>query len=144
MTTIAANREMMACDSQCQSGNLCSAVDKMFRLPNGALIGAAGELEICMLFVDWYKNGCDETPGMWDTSASFSGLVLTPKGKLIEFGPRLVPQVIKEKFHAVGSGCELAIGAMEAGADPIQAVKIACKRDSGTGGRVHYKRISGA
>jgi 20S proteasome alpha/beta subunit len=33
-------------------------------------------------------------------------------------------------FQAIGSGAELAIGALEAGATPTQAIEIACKYDA--------------
>lgn len=44
--------------------------------------------------------------------------------------------LITDKFTADGSGFHLAIGAMEMGASAIEAVKIAMKRDGGSGGRV--------
>lgn len=39
-------------------------------------------------------------------------------------------------FDAVGSGMFLAIGAMELGANPEQAVKVACKYDLYCGGKI--------
>lgn len=44
---------------------------------------------------------------------------------------------IDAPFHADGSGCAIAIGAMAAGADAKRAVEIACDYDTQCGGPVH-------
>lgn len=42
---------------------------------------------------------------------------------------------------AIGSGCELAIGAMLMGADPKAAVEIAMSRDTRTGGEITVETV---
>jgi ATP-dependent protease HslVU (ClpYQ) peptidase subunit len=44
---------------------------------------------------------------------------------------------------AIGSGSLLALGAMEAGVSPEQAVGIAAKRDIGTGGKITVLHLDG-
>lgn len=140
MTTIACNRELMAADSQVTRGTISAACQKIWKV-NGDILGTCGTYEIGLQFVKWYEAK-GAAPELWDSSAEdFTALVLTAKGGIFEYGPKLMPIEVMEKFHAVGSGCEIAIGAMEAGADPIQAVKIACKRDSGSGGKVRHMGV---
>jgi hypothetical protein len=47
----------------------------------------------------------------------------------------------KRGFYAVGSGSHLALGALEAGASPKQAIKIASRYDSGTNNDVRVLKI---
>lgn len=45
------------------------------------------------------------------------------------------------KTFAIGSGALVAMGAMYAGATAVEAVRIACRLDDGTGGKVHSMKI---
>jgi hypothetical protein len=47
----------------------------------------------------------------------------------------------KDTIIALGSGREFALGAMDAGASAIEAVRISSKRDIYTGGRIHAYNI---
>jgi ATP-dependent protease HslVU (ClpYQ) peptidase subunit len=40
---------------------------------------------------------------------------------------------VKDKHYAIGSGSHFAMGAMQAGKNPEEAVKVAMKLDKGTG-----------
>ncbi len=47
---------------------------------------------------------------------------------------------IGDSYHAIGSGCDFAMGALGEGKSPIEAVRIAGKWDTGTGlGYKEYK-----
>ena len=46
------------------------------------------------------------------------------------------------KFYAWGSGEEYAMGAMAAGKSAIEAVKISCKFDDSSGGKVQHVRVA--
>ena len=48
---------------------------------------------------------------------------------------------MKDKFVAVGSGSEVAIGAMDRGASAVQAVRTAIKYNSGCGGDVQVLKL---
>ena len=126
MTVIAANREMLCGDSQISCGSLASKGKKVYEV-NGDFIGMAGNLSDQEPFIDWYRHK-GEKPLLDD---SFIALVLTSKRKLIEYESSLVPLPVVEKYHAVGGGAHFALGAMSAGADPEQAVRLTCKRIDG-------------
>lgn len=126
MTTIAANSALMAADSQSTEGSLITKTQKIFKV-NGDIIGFAGNHQDGLLFVEWYKHKGDK-PALDD----FQGLVLTRDGSLFAYEDKLVPIPIHEPFASIGSGSHLAIGAMEMGADPVQAVKVAAKWDAYT------------
>lgn len=70
-------------------------------------------------------------PKIKDTAA----LRLMPDGKLFYVNESLEPVEVGAPC-AVGSGMDFAIGAMEHGATPEEAVGIASKRDPGTGGTI--------
>lgn len=46
-----------------------------------------------------------------------------------------------EPYVAVGSGSDVALGALYAGATPKQAVEIAAKIDAGTGGKINTLKV---
>lgn len=62
-----------------------------------------------------------------------AGLVLTQKGRIFIFDDYSKWLAIKEPFAAIGSGAQVALGAMAAGATPKEAIKAATKHDAYTG-----------
>ena len=128
MTTIACNKDVMAADSQATASNRSSKVVKIFRV-NGDIIGCSGTVEDWLIFVEWYKNKTSPP----ELDSDFGALVLTRDGTIYEYGNKLMKMEIFEDFYAIGSGSDIAIGAMSVGADPKQAVKIAAKFDVYTG-----------
>ena len=134
MTTIAANREMIAADSQAWDG-IKSECIKIQVAHNGDLVGIAGALRDLYRFMHWYKERDEEI----DTSDS-TFLVLTKQGKLFTYESGIaIP--IREPFYAIGSGAQAAMGIMYDGGNPIKAVKIACKVDNQSGGKVRWKKL---
>lgn len=127
MTTIAINKTSIAADSQFTHQNLITKGDKLFRVGDD-IIGFAGAVEAGIAFVDWKKGG--EKPVELDED--FEAFVLSKDGRITWYGSKMVPIPVKEKFTAIGSGSHLAIGAMYAGLSPEEAVKIACKVDTGS------------
>jgi ATP-dependent protease HslVU (ClpYQ) peptidase subunit len=61
------------------------------------------------------------------------GLVLTQSGDIFIFDNYTRWLKVEEPHAAIGSGQQIALGAMEAGATPKEAIKIASKKDSYTG-----------
>jgi ATP-dependent protease HslVU (ClpYQ) peptidase subunit len=64
-------------------------------------------------------------------------LVVLANGHLYYIDEPLVPLRYHRKFQAIGSGLEYATGAMAMGADAKEAVRVAIKFDSDSGGRIH-------
>lgn len=135
MTTIAYRDGVMASDSQATAGNIRSTARKMWLLP-GVILGITGDLSQGVNFYHWVIEAISEDdepepPEIPDVQA----MMLTKKGLwLYDSNPVALP--ILNKFYAVGSGAELALGAMSMGADAKTAVKIAAKWDVNTGGRI--------
>lgn len=128
MTTIACNKDVMAADSQATASNRSSKVIKIFRV-NGDIIGYSGTAEDGLIFAEWYKNKTSPP----ELDSDFGALVLTGDGTIYEYGSKLMKMEVLEDFYAIGSGSDIAMGAMSAGADPKQAVKIAARFDVYTG-----------
>lgn len=137
MTTVAANRKMMAADSQATGGDGsrmgCVKLHKIGKL----IVGFCGSLSDGHRFIDAMKAGEDVDGGL---DESFGALILSSSG-LWYYENSLHPIKVVDKFIAIGSGASAAMGAMHMGADPKKAVKIAAKCDSYTGGRVRCLEV---
>jgi ATP-dependent protease HslVU (ClpYQ) peptidase subunit len=135
MTTIATDGRTMAADTHSSTGGLIvnrSAV-KVTRAKDGSLVGVAGDCSGDALFRRWLDDGeqQDKLPNFRGAD-EFVALVLRPDGRLDAFDSSLVP-VEYQLPAAIGSGGQLALGAMLAGRSPAQAVAIAAQRDNATG-----------
>lgn len=137
MTTIACDRKSMAADSRRTRGGFAYTSSPKVRKINGDLVGAAGDVSDIEKFSDWYKTKENKLPKLRDMNA----LVLTKEGVLYEVYENGVFIEVIEPFYAIGSGFELAMAAMEAGASTKKAVEIACKYDKNSGLPVQVERI---
>lgn len=136
MTTIATDGRSMAGDGQREHRGtviMRNAV-KIRRLSDGRIVGTAGDVAFGMAMVDWLENGGD-VPTFPSDSDGGIVLLLNPGGSASIFD-KYGKEMPVELPCAIGSGMDLAIGAMEAGASPRDAVAIAARRDGGTGGHI--------
>lgn len=133
MTTIATDGRFMAGDGQREHRNtiFTQHAEKVRRLADGRVVGTAGDVAFGLAIVEWLEAG-GEPPKLDDGG---NVLVLTPAGEIFLLDKYCKPVPV-EAPAAIGSGMDLAIGAMEAGATPVQAVEIASRRDPGTGGSI--------
>jgi ATP-dependent protease HslVU (ClpYQ) peptidase subunit len=142
MTTIATDGRAMAADGLVHD-HCDTIVDrdcrKVFRLADGRIAGGAGNAFDVLAWVNWLdaaKSGPCPIEG-----TQFSGLILDPSGTVLwvdhkgREGVTPVPA-------AVGSGQDYAYGAMDAGADPAEAVRIATLRDVYSGGYIHIEALA--
>ena len=134
MTTIATDGEVIAGDGQREHREtiLTSEASKVRPLKGGRFLGTAGDVAFGLAFEEWL-NGDAEQPT--PTNDGFSALVLNPDGVIHLYGPDGVAIEVPPPV-AIGSGMDVAIGAMDAGADPVEAIIIASRRDPHTGGQV--------
>ncbi|MBW1784758.1 MAG: hypothetical protein JRL30_28940 [Deltaproteobacteria bacterium] len=131
MTTIAYKDGVMAGDRQQTCNGVIVGYRTKIHKHEGCLIGCCGDVQDCVAFVEWFKKGCgEEKPQVSD---HFTAMVIYPDTKICMFGDKLFPHELGANSHAIGSGCEIAIGAMAVGANPIEALAVACKIDTGTG-----------
>lgn len=95
------------------------------------LIAWCGRCAAGLLVADWLLAGAD--PDKWpevqrkdDNYATV--IVIDKDGQCTEYGCEPVPITIAQP-EAWGSGANVAMGALDAGANAIRAVQIACQRD---------------
>lgn len=140
MTTIACNREGMAADSFVSDGN---RVCKIFRLPGPALLGVSGFLFHGSAIVKWIVNGergpCPEPTT--DEMDAGTDLMLLNRHGIFLIGGRGHKVEVTDEYAAIGSGSDIALGAMFHGIGPEEAVLAAEYHDSGTKGPVRYEPL---
>lgn len=145
MTTIAFKDGIMASDSQCTDDYqaFLTKVRKIDRLPNGALLGQAGDAdsrEVIALLAKATPKKLPTRKELGETKTKFSGILAFPNGLVFlvcveasgegsDGGWRGEVVEIEDRMCAVGSGYQFALGAMAAGKSAKQAVEIACRYD---------------
>lgn len=135
MTTVVYKDGILASDSRCtQSDTVVGNVTKIHKIDDNTLIGFCGRTAQAFKFIEWYKDGKKKEDAQSDDDSDFTALVII-KGVVYRYDG-YNPQIIKSKFHSIGSGFMVALGAMEAGASAIEAIKIAKKYDIYTGGKI--------
>jgi hypothetical protein len=134
VTTIATDGKTMAGDGRtCRDDLVTSEVSvKIHRLADGSLFGGAGISHETRALRDWLDKGGEGSP---PKAKDLAALVLKPNGELWYYCNDSAPSLTSAP-NAVGTGEQLAIGAMEAGASPERAVEIASRRDVHSGGKV--------
>lgn len=139
MTTVVCDRKSMSSDSQSTTGHQMSDVTKLFRSPEGHVIGICGEYETALEFKDYLCGDRKKCPKHLE---EVEALVLTTEGKIIHYYGSKKPIVIRSKYAAIGTGSDAALGAMYLGdvlrkpVSPAQAIRAACKVDAYSSGKV--------
>lgn len=142
----------MACDSAWtdSSGTFSTSLTKIIRLPSGALLGGAGDNDdrAVVKLLEKVKTFAQlpTSKELAATEVDYSGLIAFQSGTVAQ----IVINSPDKNIHwtagvwpinvggaAVGSGREIAIGAMDAGVSAKRAVEIACRRDPNSRGPVH-------
>jgi hypothetical protein len=137
MTTIAVTKNQIACDLQIShnSGYKFKGKTKLYEFesslvyPKPFCVGYCGNTDAVVPVLDWLVNPTTKPPKIVSTEF----LVLTSDHKIYTFNSPNDWMLVDQPIYAIGSGSLLAIGAMEAGASAIEAVKIASKYDPSTG-----------
>lgn len=141
MTTIAYRDGVMAADSKVGCGTTVRGeIQKLYRV-NGNVIGFSGALGTGLRFLRWVEAGMPDDRPSLPHDDGFRGLLARSDGVCLTFDSDLMAQQIDAPFHACGSGVEIALGAMAAGASAEEAVKIAAQYDVYTGGTIRVERV---
>lgn len=141
MTTIAYRDGIMAGDTAVSDrGTYCGQYQKVFAR-DGALMGVCGCLGEVARLRDWFMAGAEgDPPALTDSDSE--ALLITGDGVVEWVGHPNKRMVITGDMHAIGSGFQLAIGAMAAGASALQAVEVACDFDLCTRRPINLARLS--
>lgn len=142
MTIVAYKAGVMACDSCWATREVIDNLAcKIYRLKSGALIGQAGDNDARDV-VERFTNVKDPRsfPGrkeLHDFRIDFLGLLVLPKGRIFKIATthQLLEHCdddigvweISLPFAVVGSGSEVALGAMAAGKSARDAAAIASR-----------------
>lgn len=130
-TTIAFDGKEMAADSQMTVGSwMMFTPEKLTRI-DGDVIGCAGNCEEIVKFKIWYRDRTRPFPKM---KGSFEAICWTKDG-LMRYTTSGVPIKFNPPY-ALGSGSDIAMGAMKAGVGARRAVEIATETDIYSGGHV--------
>lgn len=155
MTVIAFKDGEMVSDSQVtdEDGNFTLDSEKIFMLPSGGILGTAGDDDIRNLYeLVEHVTKKEEFPtkdDLSDTRCSFFGLLALPDCTLWYIDIHMVSydntdewnaQIgqINEDHYAIGSGGQIALGAMDVGATAQEAVNAAIERNAYCGGDLQY------
>lgn len=136
MTTIAYKDGELATDSRVtENGNVYTDRQrKVHKLRDGRIVAWAGSLTDSKRFLAALRKGT-HIP-----KVDVNAIMLHPEGGVAVFDENTwLP--MNEPHYAMGSGADLALGAMDAGATAKEAVKIAIKRDTNSGGRVQSLKL---
>jgi ATP-dependent protease HslVU (ClpYQ) peptidase subunit len=150
MTTVAANLEGMASDSFIADGSRAKKIRivtlSAYGLTGQAVVGYAGGLYYAELLVKWVEEGCRGMCPPWDDNfkmddddkASDTELLILHRKGLFTMDGRGLFVPVHHMYHAIGSGQDVALGAMFHGHSPIEAVDAACFHDLHTKAPVDY------
>jgi ATP-dependent protease HslVU (ClpYQ) peptidase subunit len=141
MTTIATDGETMAADglSTVVGTIVRTKCRKILRLPDGSLFGGAGDSGQIATLYEWLCKPVDER-GDYPQIKEVAALVLRRDGTALVFDNLSNGHGDDVEFPmAIGSGEQYALTAMDAGATPEEAIRIASKRDPHTGGEIQVE-----
>lgn len=132
----------MAADGRACVGDLITtdSREKLVRCPDGSIVGVAGDACAAALVREWFAKGASPTiiPALKagdEPGTTVQALILRPDGR-IEFMDWNFTAVDQTAPAAIGSGREVAIGAMLAGLKPAEAVAQVALRVTTVGGRI--------
>lgn len=158
MTVVAwsAKLKILASDSRCSDEHEThfTSMKKLFRLKNGALYGSAGESDDRDVRDMLAKSSPRRLPSraaLLALKCDCQALLVFPKGQCysveIKFDDEKTKDwtasvdLVTDPIAAVGSGYQFAMGALECGATPMQAVRATCRRDLRCALPVQWERL---
>lgn len=140
MTCIAYRDGIMAADSDMIIGGVKSPCSKIAK-KNGFLVGLCGsDCPPLDEFLAAFGDQDDEARRLMK-EFNFIALVVTPQGEMQLWNNKMVFEPLKTEFYAIGSGGEVALGAMDAGASATRAVKAARRWVDSVGGRIVRRKL---
>src|SRR6185312_10271106 len=112
----------MAADSQSTEGDIRRRCEKIYSVGR-LLVGAAGDTGACLAYVR-YLRGEEISP---EEVKGASAIVLCPKRGILIYEETTEPDPVLDEFFAIGSGGDVALGAMHMGASAVESVEAACR-----------------
>ncbi len=135
MTVIAWDGKTLAADRKSTYGNTTRSTTKIHRV-GAALVGYSGGASVGNEVIAWFRDGADpqKFPAMQrDKDEHVNLLVVYADERIHEYIRTPFPEVVEDKFVAIGSGRDFALAAMHLGQSAAQAVELACRLDANCG-----------
>lgn len=133
MTTVAWDGKTLAADRlSLGGGTRFGEVTKIAKSPNGILVGAAGHLTATAGFLRWVKG---DMKGKKPPLNNSTAMVIYPNGT-VELHDENGYSSIEADYVAIGSGEDYAIAAMTLGHTAKEAVEVAIKVSTTSGGGI--------
>ena len=143
MTTVCCTRTEMACDLQGTIGDSqkLKMNTKIYKYEPHPLtynkcrymVGFAGSVDDIITMADFFYNPEAYEGQQIKLGTGIQGLVLTEKGDMFYMTSPEKWMLLKDDVFAIGTGANVALGALNVGATPREAVKAAMKVDPYTG-----------
>ena len=143
MTTIAVTRDEMACDLQGTIGDSqkLKMNTKIYKYNPHPLtynkcrfmIGFAGSVDDIITMSDFFYSPDAYEGVQIKLSQGIQGVVLTERGDMFYMTSPEKWMLLKDDVFAIGTGANVALGALNVGATPREAVKAAIKVDPYSG-----------
>ena len=124
MTVIAWDGNILAADRRMSAANTHTSILKIHSHGKHAM-AISGYVSHGLAILDWFKKGAK--PSDWPqpfNKDEWGNLIVVSEGRCYLYEDHGVPIEILSEFAAWGCGREFAIGAMAAGMNAIDAVKI--------------------
>lgn len=140
MTVIAYRDGVMVADTEMSIGNVKSRCVKIAK-KNGHLVGLSGTdcPPLALFLAAFTKKDGEERKLLKDFK--FTGLVVTPKGEMQLWDASMTFEPLSTPFYAIGCGGEVAMGAMEMGANARRAVMASIKWCANVSGPITVLRL---
>lgn len=139
MTVVCWDGATLASDRQLTvDGELKGLTRKIARSRNGTICGASGDAALCNKAIEWVLGGMkqDRRPSAGN-GEDVDLIVVLPNGNaLLALDNALTMEPLPRKQWAIGSGAQLALGAMAMGATAERAVQVASSLSVNCGGGV--------
>ena len=153
MTVIVWDGKALAADRQATENGVLHTMTKIKKITKGKkkgwLIGNAGVAASGALLMAWFESGAEPSQFPYEyqkTEGLHAALLaISPEGVIHKFEHLPIPIVFEDDFYAMGSGKDMAMGALAMGADAAQAVEIVCtlETECGVGIDVVYLKDKG-
>lgn len=139
MTVVAWDGQTLAADKRICHGESVTIMSKLFVKRKDLVLAFVGNISSGLMMIEWYVAGKnpEDFPA---TQASDYGsqLIVVEKGILMSYEVLPIPIFEEGRLQAWGTGRDLALGAMEMGADAVRAVEIASKYNICCGNGVDF------
>lgn len=145
MTVICWDGRTLAADKRMDCNGYPATVTKIFRMPDGSLIGGAGDSDVISALRQWYLDGCN--PGAYPDNRGEQGcyatlMVVTAAREVRLYLSSPIPIQMHNQTFAIGSGADYALAVMHLGHSAKKAVEVACALDTGCGNGIDTLRMA--